>query len=195
MQVQNLTRVEFRSKLIGSEYNGLYLPASGSVDSMPKKSSLATYRRNALKRVEDLARDWIRNELLPEMSEFDYSTMYSALLQVDVPDEEVLVDQGGSKKTRKMKKQETPTEQKGKINKDRCAGYMWNAIGLFFRRGVYDNVYFPPGEKSLANSRVLGYTMWDALQEKFRGTGGVVDEVGGQMGGEGNGKMGEGVRL
>lgn len=53
------------------------------------------------------------------------------------------------------------------VPKDQYGGYLWNAIGMFFRRGIcaYNGV-FPPAETALLNER-CEYTMWDALEEEF----------------------------
>jgi len=46
-------------------------------------------------------------------------------------------------------------------------GYLWNGFGLFFRRGIIDEVEFPPAQKSLALRKELEYSVWDAFHEKY----------------------------
>ena len=54
------------------------------------------------------------------------------------------------------------------IPAERHAGYIWNAFGLFFRRGVYACAdMFPPAENELGCKDQLEYSMWDALEAGF----------------------------
>ena len=57
------------------------------------------------------------------------------------------------------------------VENDQVAAYLWNAFGLFFRRGVYgDNDIFPPARKALGCEQ-LKYSMWDALEDAFEKKG------------------------
>ena len=53
------------------------------------------------------------------------------------------------------------------VGKANVAGYVWNAFGLFFRRGVWENSQFPPAEQSLERSSDLEYTMWEAFVAQY----------------------------
>lgn len=191
------TKIEFEKKLVGVKYNGLYLPGGLRGDSMPTVEQLKKIRKSALKKVVNRAQLWIKNQLLPEMSAFNYSTMVAALMEEQEAKKTVVQKVSMTKRSRmnekERKKQEGKKNKPGRVGPKKinsgelCAGYFWNAVGLFFRRGVFDEVYFPPAQRSLSDSKALEYTMWDALEEKFSGVDADVQEISDGENGEGEG--------
>ena len=164
------SKIEFHKKLVGVKYDGLYLPGGAMDGSMPSLKELKTIRTEALKKVVRRAQDWIRDQLLPEMRAFNYSTMVAAMVQEE-DKQPVVKTVPGTKRELMIEKERKKREWKKKAlpvkNIDRvlCVGYIWNAMGLFFRRGVFDDVNFPPAKRSMSDSRSLDYTVWDALEE------------------------------
>ena len=161
------TTSDFQKKLIGCKYNGLYLPGSLCKSSIPSVDELKKIKGRALHKVINKARKWIKGKLLPEMRAFDYTTLVPALIANDESEPMMKTRRASGLKKNAARQ---PGKNGGKaIDKVLCPGYIWNATGLFFRRGVYDSAFYPPATKCMTESeKNLDYTMWDALEEEFR---------------------------
>mmetsp|Transcript_9089 Transcript_9089/g.21625 ORF Transcript_9089/g.21625 Transcript_9089/m.21625 type:complete len:279 (-) Transcript_9089:109-945(-) len=136
--------VDFAHKLIGCKYNGLYIPAGVPFGDMPSVSNLREMRDNARDVIIGKARKWLREELLGEMQHFDYTTMVTAF------------------KNRKKVEEDFQREEAA------IAGYIWNAFGLFFIRGVVRRSSFPPAAGSMGMVATLDSTMWDEFAKMWQ---------------------------
>ena len=126
-------------KLIGRNYHGLYVPEGVSLNELPTVEALGKMRDNARDEVVRKAREWLRKDLLVEMQNFDYTTLVTAF------------------------KNAKQVEKKKSV----IAGYIWNAFGLFFTRGVVGRSEFPPAAKSLSMAEELDSTMWDEFARSW----------------------------
>ena len=130
---------DFDQRLIGSNYDGLYLPSKVDGTGFLSKQSLRKVRNEARRQVVSMARDWLRDSLLPELATFDYSTLVTAFAN---------------------------TKRGDKVAWQHYPGYIWNAFGLFFRRGVVHSLDFPPAYECMRHDN-LKFSMWEAFVTEY----------------------------
>lgn len=132
---------DFDKKLIGNKSKGFYLPGVLQHDRVPYAEKVRNLRLRALESVVGKATTWIREVLLPEMVSYDYTVLIAAMKETRGDDH---------------------------VSYNDYNGYVWNAVGMFFRRGLYDNFEFAPAKRSMSNHKeTLCYSVWDALGGLF----------------------------
>mmetsp|Transcript_1103 Transcript_1103/g.2182 ORF Transcript_1103/g.2182 Transcript_1103/m.2182 type:complete len:278 (+) Transcript_1103:1674-2507(+) len=140
------TRTRFKDRLIGKTYNCLYLPSVVKRDDLAGLSSKVLLDK--------------RNQAIKVLLDKAGRWLKCLLREIQLFDLTTLVTAFGNEKGI------APTE---------IAGYLWNAFGLFFQRGLLDSECmdskcdFPPAAISLSMKQELSYSMWDAFHHDSSG--------------------------
>ena len=157
-----MASVNFYQKLIGHKYKGLYLPGQIDKNTVLCRDELWGMGKVAVEMVVSKAREWIGQRLLPEMAAFDYTTL--ATSSANLPDKRFFHEDS--------KKEKDGVKVLGKkvtveIGEDSREGYLWNAFGLFFRRGVVYGTAFPPATVSMGYHDELSFSVWHAFEAAY----------------------------